>query len=194
MNLVAKEYVATRINQDGVLILSEMAGAASEMQEALHINPNSVSQFSEVLKKALEMPLQEQKTQFDFKGFVRNEKKPFSVKSVEELKEKKFTRPIFTEEQLHQKINNRKNQGIIFDEITPDLNENDGTKTEDSKSYNKKSYKSERLTSDVEKEVNSSPFRAAEEENPAPLKELSEKEKKKKNSSRERKNLKKTLS
>ncbi len=60
MNLVAKEYVATRINQDGVLILSEMAGAASEMQEALHINPNSISQFSEVLKKALEMPLTEQ--------------------------------------------------------------------------------------------------------------------------------------
>lgn len=61
MNLVAKEYVATRINQDGVLILSEMAGAASEMQEALHINPNSVTQFSEVLKKALEMPISEQK-------------------------------------------------------------------------------------------------------------------------------------
>lgn len=62
MNLVAKEYVATRIHQDGVLILSEMAGAASEMQEALSINPNSISQFSEVLKKALEMPISEQET------------------------------------------------------------------------------------------------------------------------------------
>lgn len=123
-------------------------------------------------------PLQEQKTQFDFKGFVRNEKKPFSVKSIEGLKEKKFTRPIFTEEQLQQKINNRKNQGIIFDEIAPNLNENDGSETEESKSYNKKSYKSERLTSDVEKKTNNSPFRVKGDENPAAVKELSEKEKK----------------
>lgn len=123
-------------------------------------------------------PLQKQKIHFDFKGFVRNEKKPFSVKSIEELKEKKFIRPIFTEEQLQQKINNRKKQGIIFDEIAPNLNENDGSETEDSKSYNKKSYKSERLTSDVEKKTHSSPFRVTGDENPAPVKELSEKEKK----------------
>lgn len=61
MNLVAKEYVATRIHHDGVLVLSEMAGAASEMQEALHINPNNTIQFAEILKQALEMPLSEQK-------------------------------------------------------------------------------------------------------------------------------------
>ncbi|HEX8576049.1 MAG TPA: bifunctional alpha,alpha-trehalose-phosphate synthase (UDP-forming)/trehalose-phosphatase [Flavobacterium sp.] len=62
MNLVAKEYVATRANQDGVIILSEMAGAASEMQEALLINPNNMEQFADRLKQALEMPISEQKT------------------------------------------------------------------------------------------------------------------------------------
>ena len=60
MNLVAKEYVATRTNQDGVLILSEMAGAAKEMSEAIIINPNNFEQFSQSIKQALEMPLEEQ--------------------------------------------------------------------------------------------------------------------------------------
>ena len=60
MNLVAKEYVATRTKQDGVLILSEMAGAANEMNEALLINPNNFEQMADSLKQALEMPLEEQ--------------------------------------------------------------------------------------------------------------------------------------
>ncbi len=60
MNLVAKEYVATRVNLDGVLILSEMAGAAKEMHEALIINPNNFEEFSDTIKEALEMPKEEQ--------------------------------------------------------------------------------------------------------------------------------------
>jgi len=60
MNLVAKEYIATRVNKDGVLILSEMAGAAKEMNEALLINPNNFEQIANTLKKALEMPKDEQ--------------------------------------------------------------------------------------------------------------------------------------
>ncbi|WP_370391375.1 bifunctional alpha,alpha-trehalose-phosphate synthase (UDP-forming)/trehalose-phosphatase [uncultured Winogradskyella sp.] len=66
MNLVAKEYVATRTNTDGVLILSEMAGAAKEMNEALLINPNSYDDFADTLKRALQMPLAEQKTRMKF--------------------------------------------------------------------------------------------------------------------------------
>lgn len=61
MNLVAKEYVATRVNGDGVLILSEMAGAASEMHEALLINPNNADQVADSLHAALEMSGSEQK-------------------------------------------------------------------------------------------------------------------------------------
>lgn len=62
MNLVAKEYVATRTRQDGVLILSEMAGAAKEMNEAILINPNSFEDFASAIKKALTMPLEEQQS------------------------------------------------------------------------------------------------------------------------------------
>lgn len=61
MNLVAKEYVATRTKQDGVLILSEMAGAAKEMHEALLVNPNNFDQTADSLKAALEMSKEEQK-------------------------------------------------------------------------------------------------------------------------------------
>lgn len=60
MNLIAKEYVASRQNQKGVLILSEMAGAARELGEALIINPNDQSEIVEALKTALEMPEEEQ--------------------------------------------------------------------------------------------------------------------------------------
>ncbi|WP_372919515.1 bifunctional alpha,alpha-trehalose-phosphate synthase (UDP-forming)/trehalose-phosphatase [Salegentibacter sp.] len=60
MNLVAKEFVATRTDHTGVLILSEMAGAAHEMNEALLINPNNFEQITEALKQALKMPKEEQ--------------------------------------------------------------------------------------------------------------------------------------
>jgi trehalose 6-phosphate synthase/phosphatase len=61
MNLVAKEYVATRTERDGVLILSEMAGAASELSQALVINPNSAADVADALKHAIEMPPEEQR-------------------------------------------------------------------------------------------------------------------------------------
>ncbi|SNZ00534.1 bifunctional alpha,alpha-trehalose-phosphate synthase (UDP-forming)/trehalose-phosphatase [Flagellimonas pacifica] len=60
MNLVAKEYIATRIDKTGVLILSEMAGSAYEMNEALLINPNNFEQQADTLKKAITMPREEQ--------------------------------------------------------------------------------------------------------------------------------------
>ena len=60
MNLVAKEYVATRSHGTGVLILSEMAGAAQEMSEAVIINPNNFEEIADALKLAIEMPEEEQ--------------------------------------------------------------------------------------------------------------------------------------
>jgi trehalose 6-phosphate synthase/phosphatase len=60
MNLVAKEYVATRTEQTGVLILSEMAGAAHELGEALLVNPYHVEEIADALTRALEMPTAEQ--------------------------------------------------------------------------------------------------------------------------------------
>ena len=60
MNLVAKEFVASRIRDSGVLILSEMAGAARELQEALIVNPNSSEEMADALQQALTMPETEQ--------------------------------------------------------------------------------------------------------------------------------------
>ncbi|UII75477.1 bifunctional alpha,alpha-trehalose-phosphate synthase (UDP-forming)/trehalose-phosphatase [Flagellimonas sp. HMM57] len=60
MNLVAKEYIATRTDKTGVLILSEMAGSANEMNEALLINPNNFEQQADTLVTALKMPKEEQ--------------------------------------------------------------------------------------------------------------------------------------
>ena len=61
MNLVAKEYLATRVNNDGVLILSELAGASKEIPQALVVNPFDIEELAESIKTAIEMPLKEQK-------------------------------------------------------------------------------------------------------------------------------------
>lgn len=61
MNLVAKEYLATRVNNDGVLILSELAGSSKELPQALLVNPFDIEQLSQSIKTAVEMPLKEQK-------------------------------------------------------------------------------------------------------------------------------------
>jgi trehalose 6-phosphate synthase/phosphatase len=60
MNLVAKEYLASKPDGTGVLILSQMAGAARELGEALQINPNHRLEIAEALQEALQMPEDEQ--------------------------------------------------------------------------------------------------------------------------------------
>ncbi len=61
MNLVAKEFVSTRINSDGVLILSEMAGASIELFDSIRVNPFDLDQMAESIHEALKMPKKEQK-------------------------------------------------------------------------------------------------------------------------------------
>lgn len=61
MNLVAKEFLATKIDDKGVLVLSEMAGAATELGEAIIVNPNDETQMVNALETALTMPESEQK-------------------------------------------------------------------------------------------------------------------------------------
>ncbi|MCY1722729.1 bifunctional alpha,alpha-trehalose-phosphate synthase (UDP-forming)/trehalose-phosphatase [Prolixibacteraceae bacterium Z1-6] len=53
MNLVAKEYIASKVNHKGALILSEMAGASRELGEAISVNPNNIPQTAEAIYKAL---------------------------------------------------------------------------------------------------------------------------------------------
>ena len=60
MNLIAKEYIATKTDGKGVLILSEMAGAVEELREAIVVNPNNIEEIAEAVKKALTMPEDEQ--------------------------------------------------------------------------------------------------------------------------------------
>lgn len=61
MNLVCKEFVASKTDQTGVLILSEMAGASKELQDAILVNPNDRQGVVDAIFNALSMPLEEQK-------------------------------------------------------------------------------------------------------------------------------------
>lgn len=60
MNLVAKEYVASKNDNSGVLILSRFAGASQDMKGALIVNPYDIESMADSLKKAIEMPIDEQ--------------------------------------------------------------------------------------------------------------------------------------
>jgi len=62
MNLVAKEFVASRTDGDGVLILSEFAGAASDMGEAVIVNPYDIDGMAGAIRMALEMPEAERRS------------------------------------------------------------------------------------------------------------------------------------
>src|ERR1700742_3785450 len=61
MNLVAKEFVASREDELGVLVLSQFTGAAQELTEALVVNPYDLRQTSAALAAALNMPASEQR-------------------------------------------------------------------------------------------------------------------------------------
>ncbi|MFC1551590.1 bifunctional alpha,alpha-trehalose-phosphate synthase (UDP-forming)/trehalose-phosphatase [Candidatus Latescibacterota bacterium] len=60
MNLIAKEFIASKSDGMGVLILSEMAGAAKELTDAIIVNPNNVGRVVEAIYTALTIPEQEQ--------------------------------------------------------------------------------------------------------------------------------------
>ena len=60
MNLIAKEYVAAHAGREGVLVLSEMAGAARELGDAVQVNPFDLDAMVEAIREALTMPPDEQ--------------------------------------------------------------------------------------------------------------------------------------
>lgn len=61
MNLVAKEYISSRDDESGVLILSQFTGASRELRDALIVNPYDIDEMAEAIRIALEMDLDEQK-------------------------------------------------------------------------------------------------------------------------------------
>jgi trehalose 6-phosphate synthase/phosphatase len=102
MNLVAKEFVASRFNGKGVLVLSELAGASKELHEALLVNPNNLGEIVTALEQAMEMPEEEQKRRNKImterlkrytverwaKGFMK------SLDGVKELQKTKLTKKV----------------------------------------------------------------------------------------------------
>jgi len=61
MNLVAKEFVASRLDEDGVLLLSQFAGSALELTDAILFNPFAIEELAEAIHQAVEMPAAERK-------------------------------------------------------------------------------------------------------------------------------------
>ncbi|MFZ2356704.1 MAG: trehalose-6-phosphate synthase, partial [Candidatus Omnitrophota bacterium] len=65
MNLVAKEYVASKSDLSGALILSRFTGAAKELTDSILINPYSIEEFSDAIKSAIEMPFEEKRKRME---------------------------------------------------------------------------------------------------------------------------------
>jgi len=76
LNLVAKEYVASRVDGDGVLVLSEFAGAAQELQSAVQVNPHDLDGVAASLEQAVTMPTDEQRQRM---GRMRRQVKTHDV-------------------------------------------------------------------------------------------------------------------
>lgn len=78
MNLVAKEFVSTRVDKRGVLILSETAGAAAELKEAVVVNPSDRQEIANAILTALTMPVEEQ--------IIRNESMQNRIRNYDVVK------------------------------------------------------------------------------------------------------------
>jgi trehalose 6-phosphate synthase len=94
MNLTAKEYVAAQDPDDpGVLILSQFAGAAEEMTEALIVNPYNIEETAEALRSALEMDLRERRARHGalLQGVYKNDAVAWSRLFIEHLQRTRFS-------------------------------------------------------------------------------------------------------
>tara|TARA_R110000868_G_scaffold121034_3_gene321128 strand:+ start:21359 stop:23566 length:2208 start_codon:yes stop_codon:yes gene_type:complete len=106
MNLVAKEYIATRTDKTGVLILSEMAGSANEMNESLLINPNNFEQIADALNQAINMPKEEQQERNDVlqKRLERYNVEKWANDFMTSLKNQKETSHTYVSRKLNEKL------------------------------------------------------------------------------------------
>jgi len=102
MNLVSKEFIACKINERGVLILSEMAGSSKEMSEALLVNPNNRVEIAEKIVEAINMDESEQAARLrsiQTRLSVYNEDKwandfIYALEGVKKLQETELTRKV----------------------------------------------------------------------------------------------------
>jgi trehalose-6-phosphate synthase len=68
MNLVAKEYVASRTDHTGALVLSEFAGAAVELRQAILVNPYDIEDVKDAIETAVNLPVPEQRRRMTAMG------------------------------------------------------------------------------------------------------------------------------
>ncbi len=87
MNLVAKEYVASRVDNEGVLILSEFAGASDELNRALLVNPHDIDGLKRNIVRAVDMPTAERRQRMRAlrKRVLENDVSKWSTAFLDEL-------------------------------------------------------------------------------------------------------------
>jgi trehalose 6-phosphate synthase/phosphatase len=123
MNLVAKEYVACQVENKGVLILSEMAGAAAELNEALIINPADNIEIADAIYTALEMSPEDKKKRLErMQSRIANYNvftwaldffdQTFDIKEQQELMSVKFINKTITSQMVSEYQN--ANHRILF--------------------------------------------------------------------------------
>ncbi|OFZ30046.1 MAG: trehalose-6-phosphate synthase [Bdellovibrionales bacterium RIFCSPHIGHO2_01_FULL_40_29] len=101
MNLVAKEFIAARDDNNGVLILSQFAGAAKELVESIVVNPYNIDQCAEAIRLALVMPVPEQVARMKSMRFYIQEYNVFRwagrmlLDAARMRKRGKFSNPLF---------------------------------------------------------------------------------------------------
>ncbi|MBT3319485.1 MAG: bifunctional alpha,alpha-trehalose-phosphate synthase (UDP-forming)/trehalose-phosphatase [Clostridia bacterium] len=111
MNLVAKEYIAARTDQEGMVVISETAGAASELGEAVVVNANDSFAISEGIKTALDMPIEEKKA---INSILHKRLKRYNVQFWADEFIKAIDQPVMASEQMVTR-NIEKNNSIIVD-------------------------------------------------------------------------------
>ncbi len=108
MNLVSKEYVAAQKDYNGVLILSECAGAFEEMRDTIIVNPNDIEEIARAMKTALEMDLlQKEKINARIQNYLKKyDIKWWTEKFMSELieQEEKLSKPKFLSKEILKKI------------------------------------------------------------------------------------------
>ena len=117
MNLVAKEYVACRFDDDGVLVLSEFAGASDELKKALLINPHDIDGLKNAILTAINMPKKERKARMKSlrKRVLENDVSLWSSRFLDTLAQAKLQRderisPLTLTEDLEWTVDKRKKQ------------------------------------------------------------------------------------
>ena len=99
MNLVAKEFVAARDDEDGVLILSQFTGACLELRDALLVNPYDIEEIAEKIRHALEMPQEERSLRMRRMRHIVKEHNVYrwAADLISELADIRLSSPEFTE-------------------------------------------------------------------------------------------------